>query len=239
MGRLRGALNDETQARRPGGGLRRKGRPRPAGFGSRGLPIPQLQRRRLPAVDPAAFRLRLYPSMKRLKRAVIAAAAIGVTASGAEALTLRKRVRDLPLPGLPSDLDGLTVMHISDVHAGYGPGLAAPPLRRVGGRGRARPDRAHRRPRRAPRCGPGVRGGRRRARRGRPPRGVRLARKSRPRARARPVRAGLGRRRPRRLRVARRGGCRGDGGRAPHLDRRRLRRAVDGKGAYDPRSTST
>ena len=61
--------------------------------------------------------------MMRLKRAAIAAAAIGVTASGAEALTLRKRVRDVPLPGLPSDLDGLTVMHISDVHAGYGPGL--------------------------------------------------------------------------------------------------------------------
>jgi uncharacterized protein len=61
--------------------------------------------------------------MMRLKRAVAAAAAIGVAASGAEALTLRKRVRDLSLAGLPSDLDGLTVMHISDVHAGYGPGL--------------------------------------------------------------------------------------------------------------------
>ncbi len=61
--------------------------------------------------------------MMRLKRAAIAAAAIGVTASGAEALTLRKRVRDVPLTGLPIDLDGLTVMHISDVHAGYGPGL--------------------------------------------------------------------------------------------------------------------
>src|SRR6185503_13618069 len=107
-----GRAESGTRARRPGGGLRRKGRPRPAGFGSRGLPIPQLQRRRLPAVDPAAFRLRLYPSMMRLKRVAIAAAAIGVTASGAEALTLRKRVRDVPLPGLPSDLDGLTVMHI-------------------------------------------------------------------------------------------------------------------------------
>jgi predicted MPP superfamily phosphohydrolase len=61
--------------------------------------------------------------MMRLKRAVAAAAAIGVAASGAEALTLRKRVRDLPLSGMPSELDGLTVMHISDVHAGYGPGL--------------------------------------------------------------------------------------------------------------------
>jgi uncharacterized protein len=61
--------------------------------------------------------------MMRLKRAAAAAAAIGMTASGAEALTLRKRVRDLPLHGLPSDLEGFTVMHISDVHAGYGPGL--------------------------------------------------------------------------------------------------------------------
>lgn len=61
--------------------------------------------------------------MMRLKRAVTAAAAVGVAASGAEALTLRKRVRDIPLLGLPSDLAGLTVLHISDVHAGYGPGL--------------------------------------------------------------------------------------------------------------------
>jgi hypothetical protein len=61
--------------------------------------------------------------MVRLKRAAAAAAAIGATASGAEAVTLRKRVRDLPLADLPSDLEGLTVMHISDVHAGYGPGL--------------------------------------------------------------------------------------------------------------------
>ena len=61
--------------------------------------------------------------MMRLKRAVAAAAAVGAAASGAEALTLRKRVRDVALPGLPSDLEGLTVLHISDVHAGYGPGL--------------------------------------------------------------------------------------------------------------------
>ena len=61
--------------------------------------------------------------MMRLKRAVTAAAAVGVAAAGAEALTLRKRVRDVPLLGLPSDLAGLAVMHISDVHAGYGPGL--------------------------------------------------------------------------------------------------------------------
>ena len=42
-------------------------------------------------------------------------------------------MRDIPLRGLPGELDGLTIMHISDVHAGYGPGLvAAAPLRRMG-----------------------------------------------------------------------------------------------------------
>jgi predicted MPP superfamily phosphohydrolase len=61
--------------------------------------------------------------MVRWHRAVTAAAAVGIAASGAEALTLRKRVRDVALFGIPSDLDGLTILHISDVHAGYGPGL--------------------------------------------------------------------------------------------------------------------
>ena len=37
----------------------RAARARP-GLSAQGLPTPQLQRRRLPAVDPAAFRLRLY-----------------------------------------------------------------------------------------------------------------------------------------------------------------------------------
>ena len=91
------------------------------------------------------------------------------------------------------------------------------PLRRVGGRGRARPDRAHRRPRRAPQRRSGVRGGRRRPRGNRPPRRVRLARQPRSRAWPRPVRAGLGRRRPRRLRAARRRGGRADGERPPDL----------------------
>ena len=82
---------------------------------------------------------------------------------------------------------------------GVRPGAHAhAPLRRVGGRGRARPDRAHRRSRRAPQRRSGVRGGRRRSRGSRPPRGVRLAREPRPRARPRPVRAGLGRGRSRR-----------------------------------------
>ena len=66
--------------------------------------------------------------MKRWHRGLGAAAVAGVAASGAESLALRRRVRELPLSGLPGDLDGLTVLHISDVHAGFGPGL--PLLRR-------------------------------------------------------------------------------------------------------------
>jgi predicted MPP superfamily phosphohydrolase len=62
--------------------------------------------------------------MKRWHRGLGAAAAAGVAASGGEALALRRRVRDLPVAGLPGDLDGLTVLHVSDVHAGFGPGLS-------------------------------------------------------------------------------------------------------------------
>lgn len=61
--------------------------------------------------------------MMRWQSGVAAVAAVGLAASGAESLTLRKRVRDVTLPTLPADLDGVTVLHISDVHAGYGPGL--------------------------------------------------------------------------------------------------------------------
>ena len=61
--------------------------------------------------------------MMRWQRGVAAAAAAGIAASGAEALTLRRRVREITIPALPTALDGLTIMHISDVHAGYGPGL--------------------------------------------------------------------------------------------------------------------
>ena len=65
-------------------------------------------------------------------------AAAGIAASGAEALTLRRRVREITIPGAPDALDGLTILHISDVHAGYGPGLTL--LRRcaaLGGRARS------------------------------------------------------------------------------------------------------
>lgn len=46
-------------------------------------------------------------------------------------MTLRRRVREITIPALPGDLDGLTILHISDVHAGYGPGLTL--LRRCAG----------------------------------------------------------------------------------------------------------
>jgi predicted MPP superfamily phosphohydrolase len=62
--------------------------------------------------------------MMRWQKAVAAASAVGLAASGAESLSLRRRVRNLPLPGLPRELDGLTILHISDVHAGFGPGLS-------------------------------------------------------------------------------------------------------------------
>jgi uncharacterized protein len=62
--------------------------------------------------------------MMRWQRGVAAAAAAGIAASGAEALTLRRRVREITIPALPSALDGLTILHISDVHAGFGPGLS-------------------------------------------------------------------------------------------------------------------
>jgi uncharacterized protein len=62
--------------------------------------------------------------MMRWQRAAAAVAAAGIAASGAEALALCRRVREVTIPALPSGLQGLTILHISDVHAGYGPGLA-------------------------------------------------------------------------------------------------------------------
>ncbi len=41
-----------------------------------------------------------------------------------EARCLRRRVLEARLAGLPAQLDGLTILHLSDVHAGHGPGLA-------------------------------------------------------------------------------------------------------------------
>ncbi|HET6173811.1 MAG TPA: metallophosphoesterase [Gaiellales bacterium] len=61
--------------------------------------------------------------MMRWQRGVATLVAAGIAASGAEALTLRRRVREITIPALPTALDGLTILHISDVHAGNGPGL--------------------------------------------------------------------------------------------------------------------
>ena len=41
-----------------------------------------------------------------------------------EARCLRRRVLEVRLAGLPAALDGVTILHVSDVHAGHGPGLA-------------------------------------------------------------------------------------------------------------------
>jgi uncharacterized protein len=61
--------------------------------------------------------------MTRWQKALGATAAAGIAGSGAEAFALRRRVRELPIGGLPRELEGLTILHVSDVHAGYGPGL--------------------------------------------------------------------------------------------------------------------
>jgi uncharacterized protein len=61
--------------------------------------------------------------MMQWQKALTAATTAGIAASGLESLSLRKRVRDLPVNGLPRELEALTILHVSDVHAGFGPGL--------------------------------------------------------------------------------------------------------------------
>jgi uncharacterized protein len=55
--------------------------------------------------------------------AVALAAAAGVVWGSIEARCLRRRIVDVRLRGLPPALEGLTILHVSDVHAGHGPGL--------------------------------------------------------------------------------------------------------------------
>ena len=63
--------------------------------------------------------------MRRAVAAALAAPALGAVAWGSvEARRLARETAELPLVDLPSALDGLTLLHVSDVHAGYGPGLA-------------------------------------------------------------------------------------------------------------------
>jgi predicted MPP superfamily phosphohydrolase len=57
--------------------------------------------------------------------AALAAPALGSIVWGSvEARRLVRETAEVPLVDLPSELDGLTLLHVSDVHAGYGPGLA-------------------------------------------------------------------------------------------------------------------
>jgi predicted MPP superfamily phosphohydrolase len=61
---------------------------------------------------------------RRLTRAASVAVASGVVWGSIEARALRQRVLEVRLAGLPPVLDGVTILHLSDVHAGHGPGLA-------------------------------------------------------------------------------------------------------------------
>jgi predicted MPP superfamily phosphohydrolase len=55
----------------------------------------------------------------------VGGAAVGSMLWGSvEARCLRRRVLEARLAGLPEALDGITILHVSDVHAGHGPGLA-------------------------------------------------------------------------------------------------------------------
>jgi predicted MPP superfamily phosphohydrolase len=57
-------------------------------------------------------------------RAAACAAASGMVWGSIEARCLRRRVLEARIVGLPPALDGIKILHISDVHAGHGPGLA-------------------------------------------------------------------------------------------------------------------
>jgi len=48
----------------------------------------------------------------------------GVVWGSIEARCLRQRVMEIRLAGLSPVLDGVTILHVSDIHAGHGPGLA-------------------------------------------------------------------------------------------------------------------
>jgi predicted MPP superfamily phosphohydrolase len=58
-----------------------------------------------------------------LATAAVAAGAGAIAWGAVEARLLERQELPLPVPGLPRALDGLRVLHLSDVHAGYGPGL--------------------------------------------------------------------------------------------------------------------
>jgi hypothetical protein len=61
--------------------------------------------------------------IRGLVRLAAAGAAGSVVWGSVEARLLRRRVLEVRLRGLASELDGATILHVSDVHAGHGPGL--------------------------------------------------------------------------------------------------------------------
>jgi uncharacterized protein len=62
--------------------------------------------------------------IRGLARAAATAAVGGVVWGSVEARCLRRRVLEIRIRDLPLALDGVTILHISDIHAGHGPGLA-------------------------------------------------------------------------------------------------------------------
>jgi predicted MPP superfamily phosphohydrolase len=59
-----------------------------------------------------------------LRRAVAVAVVGGLVGGSAEARCLRRRTLEIRIAGMPAALDGATILHVSDIHAGHGPGLA-------------------------------------------------------------------------------------------------------------------
>jgi hypothetical protein len=83
-------------------------------------------------------------------------ATVGLTAVAmSQRGSFRVRRLDLPIPGLPPDLDGLTIAHVTDLHVGnFVPANALSPAGRRGERAASRLGRLHRRPDRPRVAGP-------------------------------------------------------------------------------------
>jgi predicted MPP superfamily phosphohydrolase len=62
--------------------------------------------------------------IRGLGRVAATAVVGGVVWGSVEARCLRRRVLDIRIRDLPAALDGVTILHVSDIHAGHGPGLA-------------------------------------------------------------------------------------------------------------------
>ena len=208
-------------ARRPGGGLRRKGRPRPAGFDSRGCQFrsSSVAASLRPTLQRSGCDYTIDDALEQGRDRGGGGGHRGLGSGGADAAQARARRR--PRGPSRATLDGLTILHISDVHAGYGPGLML--LRRCAEwAGELEPDLI---------AVTGDLVARRRAAPGFAAAAADLVAAARHgafavlgnhdlAARARSLRPGLGRRRPRRPHAARRRCGRAVRARAPHLRRR-------------------